>query len=147
MTTVAADARTGVMAADTMVSDGTMRTRMRKITRHNNALIGVAGDLAEIQTWLKWFKGGQKGSSPKLGNCFALVLTPEGLTYWCGSSVIEVDEGYQAIGTGALAAQALLVAGHTCEEAVRIACEVDANSSLPIQVESLSSNCKDSPTV
>lgn len=140
MTTVAADARTGVMVADTMVSDGVLRTRMRKITRVGDALVGVAGEVSEIQAWLKWYQAGQRGAKPKVTTFSALVLTKKGLTQHIGTSEMEVEQGFLAIGSGCMAAQALLVAGHTVEEAVTVACEVDPNSSLPIHVESLAAS-------
>lgn len=147
MTTVAADARTGVMVADSMVSDGDVKTRMTKISRHGDLLVGVAGEVPDIEAWLKWFRGGQRGAGPKLTNFTALVLGPEGLRHWHCTQEMPVECGYHAVGSGAKAALALLIAGHTCQEAVEIACEVDASSSLPVQVECLSTNCKDSKTV
>lgn len=147
MTTVAADLRTGTMAADTMVSDGAVRTRMQKITRHGEALIGVAGNLEDIQTWLRWFRGGRKGAKPKVANISALVLTKDALMQWHGTSETECDQAWMAIGSGGMAAMACMYLGHSVEEAVRAAAEVDPDSCAPLQVESLHTNCKDSAAV
>lgn len=137
MTTVAADARTGVMAADTAVTDGEIRTRMRKIERVGDSLVGVAGDVSEIEKWLKWFRGGRRGTGPKTATCAALVLDKKGITHYLGTKEMSVAQDYMAIGTGAMAALAVLHAGLDCQRAVEIACEIDAQSCAPIQLETL----------
>lgn len=147
MTTVAADLRTGKMAADTMVSDGAIRTRMQKVVRHGDALIGVAGGLEDIQTWLRWYRGGRKGTKPKVSNVSALVLTKDTLMQWHGATETECEHPFIAIGSGGMAAMACMHLGHSVEEAVRAAAEVDPDSCAPIQVECLNANCKDSATV
>lgn len=140
------------MAADTMVSDGDVKSRMTKILRIGDDLVGVAGEIPDIEAWLKWYRGGRRGKGPKLTTFAALVMRADGLAHFTGTQEMCVDQGFYAIGSGGKAALALLLAGHSCEEAVDYAVQVDANSSGPLQVEtlkqlSLSAGCGDSSAV
>lgn len=125
------------MAADTAVSDGDVRSRMRKIERIGDALVGVAGSVHEVEKLLKWLRRGRRGFAPKTTEAYALVLTKDGLTYMHGGDEMPVHGDYYAIGTGGKAAMAVMYLGHDCETAVRAACEVDAGSCLPLQIEHL----------
>jgi ATP-dependent protease HslVU (ClpYQ) peptidase subunit len=147
MTTVAADARKGVMVADTMVSDGDVKSKMTKIIRHGDELIGVAGELCQVEPWLKWYRSGMRGRKPRSGTFSALVLGPSGLAHYEGTDKTTVEQEFFAIGSGGKAALALMHAGHSCQESVEVTCLVDANSSLPVQVEYLSGVCQDSHPV
>lgn len=144
MTTVAASLKEGIMVADTAVSDGDVRSRMRKIERIGDALVGVAGSVHEIEKLLVWFRRGRRGFAPRTTEAYALVLTKDKLVYLHGKDEMPAYGDYYAIGTGGKAAMAAMYLGHDCETAVRAACEVDAGSCLPLQVERLVQSCEDS---
>ena len=65
-------------------------------------------------------------------------MTEEGLFSTDNSLEWETVNTFLAIGTGAMAAEALLRKGFSAEEAVRGACDVDLASSEPIRLYELS---------
>jgi ATP-dependent protease HslVU (ClpYQ) peptidase subunit len=137
MTTVAADVETGVMVADSLCSDGDTKSRVTKIHRIGGELAGLAGEVAQIEEWLRWYRRGRKGRRPEVETVQALVLSPGGLRHYTGTGATQCEQGRYAIGTGGKAALAVMLAGHDCRTAVEIACQVDASSEGPLQVETL----------
>ena len=135
MTTVAVDHRTGVAASDSKCTIGAIWVTSTKIHRHKDELIGTAGTDAQCQRWLEWYRAGKKGAPPKFDQAEALVLRKDGVFYVeDGGSEFKVERGFHAIGSGAAAAMAVMLAGHSAEEAVRIAIQVDAQSGGEVQV-------------
>ena len=146
MTTVAADARTGVMVADTLCSDGEVKSRITKIHRIGGELVGVAGEIVQIDEWLRWYRKGRTGKKPSVPSVQALILSKDGLLHYAGTDATRCEQGAFAIGTGGKAALAVMLAGHDCRFAVEIACQVDAGSEGPLQVEMVAI-CEDSQAV
>lgn len=130
MTTVAADARRGVMACDSMTSTSDSWWPSTKVHRAGDALIGGAGEASAIRLFVAWYADGQRQPKPKIPDSFcALVLTKEGLFYWASNLVPEpIERGFHAIGSGGNAALGAMLAGATVQKAVQIACQVDSSS-------------------
>lgn len=139
MTTIAVDHRTGVAASDSKCTIGAIWVTSTKIHRQKDELIGLAGTDTQGQRWLEWYKAGKKGAAPKMDQAEAVILRREGVFYVQDDGVeFKVERGFHAIGTGAAAAaMAVMLAGHSAEEAVRIAIQVDAQSGGEVQVFSL----------
>lgn len=140
MTTIAGDARAGVLVADSKATvEGTCWLPCTKLYRFDDEIVGVCGDVMEEAKWLAWRRNGKRGRFPKLGDSFqALALRPSGL-YLLGEdgSDMLIERGFHAIGTGGHAAIAVLIHGGDARTAVDIACQIDINSGGDIVVEHL----------
>lgn len=127
MTTIAADATLGLMAADSHWTDEDERGPVRKVYRINGALVGFAGALASVAEARAWMAG--KRPKPPASDVSALILSGSRLCAWTPiDGYVDVPKRY-AIGTGGKAARAAMLAGASCARAVAIAREVDANTS------------------
>lgn len=138
MTTVFADAKTGVIVCDSKISFDTIWYPATKVFRVGDELVGYAGNVKEAHTWLKWYRGGKKGTRPKLDDFVALVLNKDGLYQVSGDGLeMLIERGFHGIGTGGPVAVGAFMAGADAERAVRIACEVDNASGGDVVVHSL----------
>lgn len=137
MTTIAADVKAGVMAADSDWTDGDARGVIRKVFRIRGALIGFAGTLRDIESVKAWFRDGFGGAVPDT-DVTALILRPTGISVWTALDGEHSEGSSQfAIGTGAMCARGAMLAGATCAQAVRIAIRIDATSSGRVRVYKL----------
>lgn len=140
MTTILADAKAGLMVADSMVSDGEKAGRIKKVYRIGRDLIGFAGNVDEAMQFLAWYRAQMNGPTPKMPNLSVLALTREGLFEFVSSPVpMPVDSGIEAIGTGAVAALSAYEAlgWRNPRRAVQIVCRHDARSRGPVRVYKL----------
>jgi hypothetical protein len=130
LTTIAADARRGLIACDSMTSTSDAWWPSTKVHRTPDALIGGAGESAAIRQFVAWYADGQRVPKPKLPDSFCvLVLTAEGLFYWASNLVPEpIERGFHAIGSGGNAALGAMLAGANVKKAVEIATTVDPGS-------------------
>ncbi|MDE2399257.1 MAG: hypothetical protein KGL43_04000 [Burkholderiales bacterium] len=137
MTTVLADARLGVMVADTGAGDGDRQwPGTRKVWRIPGALVGFAGVYALFDPFLAWLRTGMFSAAPPMLGASVLVLDAAGLWVFDDSAVpLLVECGREAIGTGAKAALAAHEAlGYAdARRAVQIACRYDAASRAPVR--------------
>jgi ATP-dependent protease HslVU (ClpYQ) peptidase subunit len=140
MTTVLADLRLGVMAADSSVTDGDRVWKARKVWRWKGHLLGFCGNVDEIQSFLGWWKNGCVDKQPKFDSSEALVLSAGGLVHFNGTRAPEtIALGVEAIGTGAKAAMCAYDAmgWRNTRNAVRLACRYDAGSRVPVRTYKL----------
>jgi ATP-dependent protease HslVU (ClpYQ) peptidase subunit len=138
MTTIVAMRSQCLMASDSMSTTDTGRFRSRKILRVNGGLIGIAGYLSDITTFLEWHAK-RRRRRPRLRGLEALELTQDGrlVYYQSDCSQDEIQDDWWAIGSGA---QAALAAMHLLADPVRaieVACAIDPWSGLPCVVEVL----------
>ena len=123
--------RDGVMAADTLASDGLLKVAgMRKVVRGSDGVLyGVAGAAGICCAIARWVESGYRGDMPALRvedqTADVLVvgvdgvisaLTPYGQEDYPGAE-------YFAIGSGSAVAMGALHAGADAEGAVRAAIE------------------------
>ena len=137
MTTILADFRLGVMVADSSISDGDRVWFGKKVFRHKDSIVGIAGDTEQAEPFLKWWKSGMVGKSPKVDALYALILSPSGLICFNISATPEkITGGIEAIGTGAKAAMCAYEALAWTDpvHAVKIVCKHDASSRTPVRV-------------
>lgn len=153
MTTIAACRRTGRMFADSNCTDGgQLRFKSRKIVETRDGLLGTAGDLKYTEILTDWLKTGGKdwAEMPSFGDdddeaeCEGLALTAEGILFYSACVFpVSVEQDYFAIGTGAdmvmtvLRYQEIKGLPYDMTEAMEVACDVDLNSGLPIQIVEL----------
>lgn len=145
MTTVLADARLGVIVADSNISDGDRTWSGRKVFRVKGCLIGYAGNEEDSIAFLDWFKSGHDvAKKPKLTNFSALLLSPRGLFSYDQDLILPlpVAKGIESIGTGAKAAMSAYEAldWKDPKRAVQIVCRHDSSSRAPVRVYHLKSN-------
>lgn len=139
MTTILADHRLGLMAADSAVSTGEAVARMRKVWRINGVLVGLAGDVTQFEDFLAWYRSGFVETRGPVSGVSALELSDSGLVYFAGNKRAPVQGGRDAIGSGKVAALSAYEAlGHTNPgKAVRIVCKHDGSSRAPVRVYKL----------
>lgn len=138
MTTIFADAKSGVMVCESKTIIGSEWIETTKVVRIGDELIGFSGAAAEGDRWLAWYKAGQNGPKPKVDNCNALILGPDGLRLLDGSGgYVPIERGFLGTGSGGTCAVAAFMAGATPEQAVNIACAIDANSGGKVVVHKL----------
>ena len=128
------------MVSDSKCTSGDVWSPTRKIWRHGDELIGVAGDLHHASRFLKWHMNGRKGPlSIKSSDFEALILRKDGLYHVTDAGIeFKEERGFFAIGSGQKAALAILIAGLGPVRAVEIACQVDISSGGELRVETLS---------
>ena len=140
MTTLLADAKLGVMVADSNVCDDDRVWSGRKVWRIRGALVGLAGADAEIQAFLDWYRAGMDGPV-KMGESAALILDGHGVHLFDANyeRPQRIERGREAIGTGGKAAMCVHEALGFLDprKAVRIVCKHDAGSRGPVRVYSL----------
>ena len=138
MTTIAY--RDGVLAGDTQSTEGYYKsTKMRKIFKVNNNLVGFCGDAAAIPPLKKWVRAGftpeeeLKKISQHLSYSM-LVIPPDGKMFYKYSDSINVfreeypKTHFKSEGSGSDVAIGALIMGATAVEAVKAAIQVDVYS-------------------
>jgi ATP-dependent protease HslVU (ClpYQ) peptidase subunit len=137
MTTIVADARSGLMASDSQWISDDVTGSVRKVWRVRGDLVGFAGDLEAIGATLEWFRSGFVGGPPR-DECTALILRRTGIFTWSSQDgEVREDAPFFAIGSGGQAARAAMLAGADCRKAVRIACTIDAGTGGRVRVYTL----------
>lgn len=146
MTTIAASLSRRMMAADArvVVDNKTLGTRVgftyTKLVRTRDWIVGCAGDVEDIQRFIKWLRAGGKGKRPKVKREFEALLMSRKELLHVGDDEDPgpVRDGYMAIGTGApfalgsLTTQMLLGEDPDPRVAVTAACHHDPNSREPV---------------
>jgi ATP-dependent protease HslVU (ClpYQ) peptidase subunit len=139
MTTIFADHKKLVMVCDSKCTSGPEWFPMTKAMRHEDALIGVAGNVKDAVAWLDWYTSGKKGGRPKVEDGFAAIILRRDGVYGVSSDAFEmpIERGYHGIGSGGGYAVAAFKAGAQAKKAVEIACEIDVNSGGTVIVHAL----------
>jgi ATP-dependent protease HslVU (ClpYQ) peptidase subunit len=131
MTTIAVDAKEGVMCSDSFWFNGDECGVSKKVWRVRGALLGAAGSIDHIKLWMDAYRANK--TLPK-HDVHILRLSVTGIDCWTvHDGWHSVDQPQFAIGSGGKAARAAMAAGATCKRAARIACDIDASSGGPIR--------------
>ena len=137
MTTIAAKASTGEIAADSMVSGDDSFYLVEKLRRGQESVYGGCGDWDKL---LKFYNSLESGADLDSDtDVTVLELRSDGI--WIYESTIipaKIKNDFWAIGTGANFAIAAMHLGLSPAEAVRLACLYDTSSHEPIDVMTLS---------
>lgn len=137
MTTIAAKASTGEIAADSMVSGDDSFYLVEKLRRGENSIYGGCGDWDKLLTFYNSLESGSGLDSDT--DVTVLELRSDGI--WIYESTIipaKIKNDFWAIGTGANFAIAAMHLGLSPAEAVKLACLYDTSSHEPIDVMTLS---------
>ena len=141
MTTVAAKASTGEIAADSMVSGDDSFYLVEKLRSGKTSLYGACGDWDKILKFYQVLEAG--GDLDSDTDVTVLELRHDGI--WIYESTIipaKIKNDFWAIGTGANYAIAAMHLGLSPAEAVKIACMYDTSSHEPIDVLKLPSRSR-----
>ena len=133
MTTIAAKASTGEIAADSMLSGEDSFYLVEKLRRGKTSVYGACGDWDKILKFYQVLESG--GDLDSDTDVTVLELRSDGL--WVYESTIipaRIKNDFWAIGTGANYAIAAMHLGKSPYEAVAIACQYDTSSNGPIDV-------------
>lgn len=141
MTTIAY--RDGIMAADSLVvsvSD-VRRGHGQKITRlKDGGLLGFCGGTGYQPLIVQWLNNGAEAKDRPVidkedGGVAGLLVRQDGATYTFGNGLLfaEVEALYLAAGSGNELALGAMAAGLSAENAVKIACQLDVFSGLPVR--------------
>jgi hypothetical protein len=137
MTTIAARASTGEIAADSMVSGDDSFYLVEKLRKGQESIYGGCGDWDKL---LKFYNSLESGADLDSDtDVTVLELRSDGI--WIYESTIipaKIKNDFWAIGTGANFAIAAMHLGLTPAEAVKLACLYDTSSHEPIDVMYLS---------
>lgn len=137
MTTIAAKASTGEIAADSMVSGDDSFYLVEKLRRGEESVYGGCGDWDKL---LKFYNSLESGADLDSDtDVTVLELRSDGI--WIYESTIipaKIKNDFWAIGTGANFAIAAMHLGLSPAEAVKLACLYDTSSHEPIDVMTLS---------
>ncbi len=148
MTTVAFDGCT--MAADRMVNIGDTpvrapRSKIRRgVFQGDEALFGMSGAVAFSELLVEWLERGAPADRPPDldsaddGACSVIVATRRGVTLFCNTHLgVPIGPTPWAVGSGANYALGAMAAGVKARRAVEIACTLDVNSGLGVDVLTL----------
>ena len=128
MTIIVADAREGVMCADSHgIGDGLL-VPMRKVWRIEDSLFAGCGDAFAIQRFMNWARDGEESPADlKNEDIAVLEITREGeLAVWdCYRTRVTIPQPYFALGCGEVIAMTCLGLGMSAEEAVKQAISLD----------------------
>lgn len=143
MTTIVADVRRGIVAADSLITTYSSLTAYRtaKLFRHNGSIYGGAGDVAAGYKFQRWVLDGMpKRERPKFHDLAeddftVLELCKDGLFMWDTSIVREpVSEDVYAVGSGSkIALYCIKVREMSAEDAILEAAKVDLHTAGPVQ--------------
>ena len=141
MTTIAAKASTGEIAADSMVSGDDSFYLVTKIRRGENNIYGGCGDWDKLLKFYNSLESGADLDSDTDVTVLELRFDGKDNGIWIYESTIipaRIKNDFWAIGTGANFAIAAMHLGLTPAEAVKLACLYDTSSHEPIDVMTLS---------
>jgi len=132
MTTIAVDAKEGVMCCDSFWTDGTSCGFTKKIFRIRGALLGGAGGSKQLDAW---FNAYRKNQPLKGDEIHVLRLHPNGKidNWYKADGWSKVEQKQFAIGTGGNIARGAMAAGATCARAVKISSDIDAETGGPVR--------------
>lgn len=141
MTTIAY--RDGVLAADRLITSGTLRCgEMRKIaTNEAGWLCGCAGPITASAIVLAWIEAGAEGEPPEAKEADAIIVSPDGAVhFWTGYGPLTRAHGdFFAVGSGERIAVGAMAAGASAIDAVRIAIAHDTATGGPVDYLTLGS--------
>jgi hypothetical protein len=121
MTTIAWDGKT--LAADKQTTCAGSKFRVtQKIEAVTGGYVACAGNVAQINHFLRWYRGGRRGKAPNLEDFNAIMVVRGRVSLWEGDSEISCDANEKlAEGSGWKWALAAMDFGKTAVEAVKYA--------------------------
>jgi|LakMenE18May11ns_1017448.scaffolds.fasta_scaffold9843852_3 ATP-dependent protease HslVU (ClpYQ) peptidase subunit len=144
MTVMIGDAKRMIIVTDSQVSDEDSNSKnlnVDKVFEIPEGYIGGAGDWSSIQKVVEWYKNGKKDKDkPDIhadNDADFMVLNEDGIFISDKSLEFYKIDKQDGIGCGQNIALGAIRLGHTVEDAVWAACQVDLYSGGDIKVYSL----------
>jgi len=144
VTTIIADAKRGIMVADSRVTTYSSLANYSsdKLYRHGKSIFGEQGDVETGLRFRRWILDGQpKKGRPVFGDgtddkFTALELAPDGLWLWDFTLNRQrlLDEVFSTGSGSMIALYCVRVLGKTLEEAIIEAAKIDIHTAEPVQV-------------
>ena len=136
MTCIIGDAERMILVSDSQVSDEDSSTKSyvcEKVFKlADGSLLAVAGDIRSEEKVIEWFdKGCPKGEKPEIKeehDCDFLHLTENGLFISDKSLEFWRVKTHDGIGSGQAIALGAMLLGHSAEEAVWAATQIDMHT-------------------
>ena len=142
MTTIIGDAKRKIIVSDSQYSDTDSSTKAldnEKVYRVPQGWLAGAGDVTSIQEVVQYFKDGKKGKAPVItdaDDADFMLLSEDGIFISGKDLRFSKVYTYDALGSGTLAALAVMSLEHTAEEACWAACQSDMYSGGQVKVYS-----------
>jgi ATP-dependent protease HslVU (ClpYQ) peptidase subunit len=140
MTIIVVDSVERIMASDTLVTDGDLKSyTAKKIWRcKDGSLAGASGDNEGCMKFLAWAKDGCKGKV-KFKETRGVILTPKGeIRFFDGTPGYDVVRGaFFAIGSGADVAMGAYHAGAAAAQCVEAAIALNISCGGQVIIEKL----------
>jgi hypothetical protein len=131
MTTIAARASTGEIAADSMVSGDDSFYLVEKLRKGKASIYGACGDWDKILKFYQVLESG--GDLDSDTDVTVLELRNDGIWIYEGTIIpARIKNDFWAVGTGANWCMGALAAGASLMKAMEIACNYDTSSRGPI---------------
>ena len=130
----------GILAADTQLTTGDIKSRIRKIHRlPSGQVAAAAGVISDWPLFFEWLaKAENKAKAiPKLSKGFEMiVIEPDGKVGYYNSKCLyfEIDDPIYTNGSGWAFARAGLMCGLTPKKAVELASELDTGTNNLVDV-------------
>lgn len=143
MTVIAFDGK--MLAADKQSTAGGLKSKVTKLFRVGDALVGISGDNVRGQELLAWLRqGAELDSYPKpRGDLYAsaMLVTPDGAIRLFEESPypVNIEDRFCAIGSGRDFAMAAMLLGCDAKQAVSVACQLDPGCGLGVDLLELPS--------
>lgn len=131
MTTIAA--KGGVVVADSQATGGFI-CRVKKIQKlKDGSIVGAAGKWNACIHAIDWLKGSRETEPPNIEDCEVMIVEPDGsIVYHEGNwTPMRFLDGFMAIGSGSMAAMAIMHHGGSAMDAVKMAAKLDDATSGP----------------
>ncbi len=150
MTTIAYDARIGIVASDSQETSGGDKYNCKKLYRSRNHVIATAGGTYAGMAFVTWFAEWTTDGEPDWNDCpdftnldwdedfECLVIRPDKSCYSVNRLFVPVNQlgnRFITLGSGGSAARGALLAGASPREAVEIAKTIDTYTGGDIQEE------------
>lgn len=129
------------MCSDSQISaNGTRLGSMKKVYKHKNWLLGVAGSCSGMKEIIDWFFNEMPQDSPRISeSCAGIIVDPDGKVFHVEEGLVpyEVDAEFHVQGVGYEVALGALAMGASAEDATRVAIKYHSGCGGKIQKEIL----------
>ena len=136
MTTIAWDGET--LAADSQLTGDFIYTAPdKKIFRINNCLLATAGDDAQCNQFVEWFRDQKQDYPEKMDDVTVLVISSAGAFEYGACKTPTKISAPHAVGSGSCFAMGAMLAGASAKKAVEISCKLCKYTSPPVRTARL----------
>lgn len=136
MTTIAF--KDGILAADTQLTTGSVKTLCRKIKIYPNDIVAAAaGNDTDLAVFMEWYLGDKTKKTPKnLAKYFEIIILGDGdpVAYDKECIAKPIEDPIYSNGSGWAIARAGMLCGLSAKDAVKLAGEIDTSTNTIVDV-------------